>query len=141
MFQHGWFFRFTSSHAEIDDTHNGDCIARFVHHQLLELAQDCLQKSTENHLSCAYFYEMSEQLEKLTSEVREKSPPSVSYVTQLVKEILMIIARPARLLECLEFVSTSVSRLGRIWFHWIFLQNPVEFYNLLEAAEGQVLSV
>ncbi|OQV13648.1 Microtubule-associated serine/threonine-protein kinase 1 [Hypsibius exemplaris] len=111
--------KFLAAHLEPDDAHNADSIARFVHHQLIELSQDCLQKSQDNHLSCAYFYEMSGQLEKLTQEVREKSPAAVGYVTQLVKEILLIIARPARLLECLEF-------------------NPVEFYTLLEAAEGQV---
>ncbi|XP_025771578.1 microtubule-associated serine/threonine-protein kinase 1 [Puma concolor] len=41
----------------------------------------------------------------------------VAFVTQLVKKLLIIISRPARLLECLEF-------------------NPEEFYHLLEAAEG-----
>lgn len=91
---------------------NSDCIARFVHHQLIELAQDCLLKSQENHLSCAYFYEMSEQLEKLTSQVKDKSPSSVACITQLVKNLLLIIARPARLLECLEF-------------------NPEEFYRCI----------
>lgn len=108
--------KFLEINGEPDDA---DSIARFVHHQLIELAQDCLHKSLENHISCAYFYEMSEQLEKLTSDVRDKAPGSVLYITHLVKEILMIIARPARLLECLEF-------------------DPAEFYSLLEAAEGQV---
>ncbi|KAG7275251.1 hypothetical protein CRUP_034978 [Coryphaenoides rupestris] len=41
----------------------------------------------------------------------------VSVIIQLVKKILIIISRPARLLECLEF-------------------DPEEFYHLLEAAEG-----
>uniref|UniRef100_A0AAY5EK58 non-specific serine/threonine protein kinase n=1 Tax=Electrophorus electricus TaxID=8005 RepID=A0AAY5EK58_ELEEL len=41
----------------------------------------------------------------------------VTFVTQLVKKLMIIIARPARLLECLEF-------------------DPEEFYHLLEAAEG-----
>uniref|UniRef100_A0A671PWS9 non-specific serine/threonine protein kinase n=1 Tax=Sinocyclocheilus anshuiensis TaxID=1608454 RepID=A0A671PWS9_9TELE len=40
----------------------------------------------------------------------------LTFVTELVKKLLFIIARPARLLECLEF-------------------NPEEFYHLLEAAE------
>lgn len=108
--------KFLEVNEEPDDP---DSIARFVHHQLIELAQDCLQKSLENHISCAYFYEMSEQLEKLTSELREKAPGSILYITHLVNTILMIIARPARLLECLEF-------------------DPAEFYSLLEAAEGQI---
>lgn len=37
----------------------------------------------------------------------------------LIKKLLLIISRPARLLECLEF-------------------DPEEFYHLLEAAEGEV---
>ncbi|KAL4597415.1 Microtubule-associated serine/threonine-protein kinase 3-like, partial [Arapaima gigas] len=41
----------------------------------------------------------------------------VTVITQLVKKILIVISRPARLLECLEF-------------------DPEEFYHLLEAAEG-----
>ncbi|XP_062816273.1 microtubule-associated serine/threonine-protein kinase 3 isoform X4 [Anolis carolinensis] len=40
------------------------------------------------------------------------------FVEQLVRKLLIIISRPARLLECLEF-------------------DPEEFYHLLEAAEGQ----
>uniref|UniRef100_A0A3B3SDH7 non-specific serine/threonine protein kinase n=1 Tax=Paramormyrops kingsleyae TaxID=1676925 RepID=A0A3B3SDH7_9TELE len=47
----------------------------------------------------------------------ERSESSeVAFVTELVKKLLIIISRPARLLECLEF-------------------NPEEFYHLLEAAE------
>ncbi|CAJ0951419.1 unnamed protein product [Ranitomeya imitator] len=41
----------------------------------------------------------------------------VAFVTQLVKKLMIVIARPARLLECLEF-------------------DPEEFYHMLEAAEG-----
>uniref|UniRef100_A0A8V0XG16 non-specific serine/threonine protein kinase n=1 Tax=Gallus gallus TaxID=9031 RepID=A0A8V0XG16_CHICK len=44
----------------------------------------------------------------------------VTFITQLVKKLLIIISRPARLLECLEF-------------------DPAEFYQLLTAAEGQGL--
>lgn len=39
-------------------------------------------------------------------------------LTGLIKKLLLIISRPARLLECLEF-------------------DPEEFYHLLEQAEGQ----
>uniref|UniRef100_A0A8C9UNM8 non-specific serine/threonine protein kinase n=1 Tax=Spermophilus dauricus TaxID=99837 RepID=A0A8C9UNM8_SPEDA len=42
----------------------------------------------------------------------------VGFIVQLVRKLLIIISRPARLLECLEF-------------------DPEEFYHLLEAAEGQ----
>uniref|UniRef100_A0A8C9MI24 non-specific serine/threonine protein kinase n=1 Tax=Serinus canaria TaxID=9135 RepID=A0A8C9MI24_SERCA len=51
-------------------------------------------------------------------KAHERSESSeVAFVTQLVKKLMIVIARPARLLECLEF-------------------DPEEFYHLLEAAEG-----
>lgn len=49
-------------------------IARFVHHQVIEMARDCLLKSQEKLISSRYFYEMSENLERLLSETKEKSP-------------------------------------------------------------------
>uniref|UniRef100_H3APA6 non-specific serine/threonine protein kinase n=1 Tax=Latimeria chalumnae TaxID=7897 RepID=H3APA6_LATCH len=54
----------------------------------------------------------------MSPQAHERSESSeVAFVTQLVKKLMIIIARPARLLECLEF-------------------DPEEFYHLLEAAEG-----
>ena len=50
-------------------------------------------------------------------QTREKSPDAASHLTALIKKLLLIVSRPARLLECLEF-------------------DPEEFYQLLEAAEG-----
>lgn len=44
-------------------------IIRFVHHQVIEMARDCLQKSEEKLVTSRYFYEMSENLERLLSEV------------------------------------------------------------------------
>ncbi len=55
----------------------------------------------------------------LCFQTREKSPEAASHLTALIKKLLLIVSRPARLLECLEF-------------------DPEEFYQLLEAAEGQV---
>ena len=69
-------------------------------------------------LNFRYFYELSENLEKLLVQTREKSPEAAALLTCLVKKLLLIVSRPARLLECLEF-------------------DPEEFYQLLEAAEGQ----
>ena len=93
-------------------------IARFVHHQVIEMARDCLLKSEEKLISSRYFYEMSENLERLLSETKEKSPEAATYLTGLIKKLLLMVSRPARLLECLEF-------------------DPEEFYHLLEQAEGQ----
>ncbi|XP_046826799.1 microtubule-associated serine/threonine-protein kinase 3 isoform X1 [Vespa crabro] len=93
-------------------------ILRFVHHQVIEMARDCLQKSQEKLITTRYFYEMSENLEHLLMETKEKSLEAATRLTGLIKKLLLVISRPARLLECLEF-------------------DPEEFYHLLERAEGQ----
>ncbi|XP_046482879.1 microtubule-associated serine/threonine-protein kinase 3 isoform X1 [Neodiprion pinetum] len=93
-------------------------ILRFVHHQVIEMARDCLQKSQEKLITSRYFYEMSENLEILLMETKEKSLEAAARLTGLIKKLLLVISRPARLLECLEF-------------------DPEEFYHLLEQAEGQ----
>lgn len=93
-------------------------IIRFVHHQVLEMARDCLNKSHVKLITSRYFYEMSENLERLLLETREKSPESAILLSGIIKKLLLIISRPARLLECLEF-------------------DPEEFYHLLEVAEGE----
>ncbi|XP_038640724.1 microtubule-associated serine/threonine-protein kinase 1-like isoform X3 [Scyliorhinus canicula] len=94
-----------------------DGVLSFIHHQIIEMSRDCLDKSHEGLITSRYFYELQENLEKLLQDAHERSESSeVAFVTQLVKKLLIIIARPARLLECLEF-------------------NPEEFYHLLEAAE------
>ncbi|XP_015422998.1 PREDICTED: microtubule-associated serine/threonine-protein kinase 2 isoform X4 [Myotis davidii] len=90
----------------------------FIHHQVIEMARDCLDKSRSGLITSQYFYELQENLEKLLQDAHERSESSeVAFVMQLVKKLMIIIARPARLLECLEF-------------------DPEEFYHLLEAAEG-----
>ncbi|XP_050313246.1 microtubule-associated serine/threonine-protein kinase 3 [Anthonomus grandis grandis] len=97
-------------------------IVRFVHHQVLEMARDCLHKSQHKLITSRYFYEMSENLERLLTETKEKSDDAASMVTGFIKKLLLIISRPARLLECLEF-------------------DPEEFYHFLEVAEGQVKGI
>lgn len=47
-------------------------ILRFVHHQIIEMARDCLQKSQEKLITTRYFYEMNENLERLLMEVRAR---------------------------------------------------------------------
>ncbi|XP_017652493.1 microtubule-associated serine/threonine-protein kinase 2 isoform X3 [Nannospalax galili] len=90
----------------------------FIHHQVIEMARDCLDKSRSGLITSRYFYELQENLEKLLQDAHERSESSdVAFVIQLVKKLMIVIARPARLLECLEF-------------------DPEEFYHLLEAAEG-----
>ncbi|KAJ3601755.1 hypothetical protein NHX12_032721 [Muraenolepis orangiensis] len=94
-----------------------DGVLSFIHHQIIELARDCLAKARDGLITTVYFFELQENLEKLLNDAYERSESSeVAFVTELVKKLLIIISRPARLLECLEF-------------------NPEEFYHLLEAAE------
>lgn len=45
-------------------------IVRFVHHQVIEMARDCLQKSQEKLITTRYFFEMNENLEHLLMEVK-----------------------------------------------------------------------
>ncbi|XP_017286839.1 microtubule-associated serine/threonine-protein kinase 3 isoform X1 [Kryptolebias marmoratus] len=96
-----------------------DGVLGFIQHQLVELARDCLDKSQNGLVTSRYFVELQEKLEKLLHEAYERSESEeVTIIIKLVKKILIIISRPARLLECLEF-------------------DPEEFYQRLEAAEGQ----
>ncbi|XP_037087148.1 microtubule-associated serine/threonine-protein kinase 2-like isoform X2 [Pollicipes pollicipes] len=111
-----------TSDAVPDDTSpSAVAIVRFVRHQVMEMVRDCLSKSRERCITSRYFYELSENLEKLLNETREKSAEAAHQMMFLVRRLLLIISRPARLLECLEF-------------------DPEEFYHLLERAEGQARS-
>ncbi|VDM16962.1 unnamed protein product [Hydatigera taeniaeformis] len=104
---------------EQEDTFSWTAVARFMHRQVLELARDCLEKALAGLITCRYFFEITEKLEKLVTDTRAKCPDSVACVTNMCNRLLLIIARPARLLECLEF-------------------DPCEFYQMLEVAETQV---
>lgn len=94
-------------------------IVRFVTNQIVEIARDCLHKShSKQLLTSRYFGEMSESLQRLLLETNEKSPEASSEIAKIIKKLILIISRPARLLECLEF-------------------DPEQFYKLLEATEDQ----
>ncbi|XP_037228538.1 microtubule-associated serine/threonine-protein kinase 4 [Falco rusticolus] len=94
-----------------------DGVLNFTHHQITELARDCLDKSHQGLITSRYFFELQQKLDKLLQEAQERSESGeMAFIKQLVRKILIVIARPARLLECLEF-------------------DPEEFYYLLEAAE------
>lgn len=57
-----------------------DGVLSFIHHQIIELARDCLTKSRDGLITTVYFYELQENLEKLLQDVsaREASPILVS---------------------------------------------------------------
>lgn len=46
-----------------------DGVLSFIHHQIVELARDCLTKSHEDSISTVYFFELQENLEKLLDDV------------------------------------------------------------------------
>lgn len=106
---------------KLESTGNQECdgISRFLHKQVLEMAKNCLVKSEQKQITSSYFYEMSDSLEKLLEDAEFKEEQAYNYIYPLIKKLLLIISRPARLLECLEF-------------------DPEKFYKLLEEAEGQV---
>uniref|UniRef100_A0A672KRD3 non-specific serine/threonine protein kinase n=1 Tax=Sinocyclocheilus grahami TaxID=75366 RepID=A0A672KRD3_SINGR len=79
-----------------------DGVLSFAHHQIIELARDCLEKSRLGLITSRYFCELTDKLERLFQEVNDRSESAeVTFIKELVKKILIVIARPARLLECL----------------------------------------
>ncbi|XP_045780163.1 microtubule-associated serine/threonine-protein kinase 3 isoform X3 [Maniola jurtina] len=103
--------------TELDKKQDRPPIERFVQRQVLEMARDCLHKSESKQVTSSYFYDMGDSLDRLLAETREKSAEAGNKVAPLVTRLTLAMARPARLLECLEF-------------------DPERFYRLLEAAEG-----
>ncbi|KAL9951872.1 hypothetical protein ACROYT_G044611 [Oculina patagonica] len=93
--------------------HSCDGVLNFVWNQVLEAARDLLKQSQEASLTSLYFYDLSERLERLLFEAHQKTDLDAAPVKKLVRKLLMIMSRPARLLECLEF-------------------SPEGFYNQLE---------
>uniref|UniRef100_A0A803Y3V7 Microtubule-associated serine/threonine-protein kinase pre-PK domain-containing protein n=1 Tax=Meleagris gallopavo TaxID=9103 RepID=A0A803Y3V7_MELGA len=103
---------FIASNAPENVLQLADGVLSFIHHQVIELARDCLDKSREGLITSRYFYELQENLEKLLQDAHERSESSeVAFVTQLVKKLMIIIARPARLLECLVSLGLGRARL------------------------------
>ncbi|KFD50184.1 hypothetical protein M513_08929 [Trichuris suis] len=94
-----------------------DGCARFVHHQIVELASDCLTKSEQDLISSAYFYEMTENLQCILEEAKVKAIEFYPVLKEIGTKLTIIVSRPARLLECFEF-------------------DPKEFYQMLEEVEG-----
>lgn len=110
------------SSSGVNRNRDSQPIVRFVTNQVVEIARDCLHKSHSKQLQTSrYFCEMSENLQRLLVETNEKSPEAAGEIARIIKKLILIISRPARLLECLEF-------------------DPEEFYKLLEAAEDQAKS-
>lgn len=56
-----------------------DGVLGFIHHQIIELARDCLAKSQQALITSRYFMELQEKLEKMLHDVSvwvfSQSPP------------------------------------------------------------------
>ncbi|KAJ8305339.1 hypothetical protein KUTeg_015884 [Tegillarca granosa] len=72
--------QFIERNTNLETVFESDAITRFLHHQVLELARDCLDKSQAKLITTSYFYEISDSLEKLLEDVR--------YFLNLVKCLL-----------------------------------------------------
>ncbi len=91
------------------------CLVKIYKYFLLK------DKSKANQLTCAYFKEIEDSLEKLLLESKEKcadDQESIDYLRNFYQKFLLIVSRVAGLLECLEF-------------------DPLEFCHMLDAAEEQ----
>lgn len=61
-----------------------DGVLSFIHHQLMELSRDCLEKSREGLITSRYFYELQESLEKLLHDVSLLAVCSPGHMITLV---------------------------------------------------------
>ncbi|CAF1202436.1 unnamed protein product [Adineta steineri] len=99
-----------------------DGSARFIHNQIIELAKDCLEKSTNDLITTLYFNEMNDNLERLLLNANEKCPQAIENLQTVVRKLLLTTARSARLLECLNF-------------------DPEDFLRTLEQVEYQAKTI
>ncbi|GIY05302.1 hypothetical protein CEXT_191181 [Caerostris extrusa] len=60
--------QFLNENKQYDHNDSLGAVARFIHHQIVQMADDCLALSQSHSITSHYFYEMSENLEKLLSE-------------------------------------------------------------------------
>lgn len=71
----------------------------------MQRVSDCLSKSKDDLTNASYFSEILRRLEAIIAEAHEKTPPeSFAFLSKMAKHVLMIISRPARILECLVTV-------------------------------------
>lgn len=100
-----------------------DGVLSFIHHQIIELARDCLTKSRDGLITTVYFYELQENLEKLLQDVsvnrfrprpRAGQAPPGSYTGEAGDwevENKDIVVPTLGLMEELEFISLAALQL------------------------------
>nr|XP_014344573.1 PREDICTED: microtubule-associated serine/threonine-protein kinase 2 [Latimeria chalumnae] len=70
-----------------------DGVLSFIHHQVIELARDCLDKSREGLITSRYFFELQENLEKLLQDVSTDKSLLFFFFFLLVRFVLVPDAR------------------------------------------------
>lgn len=80
-------------------------VARFVHVQVLQLVRDCLEKAVSGLITCRYFLELSENLEKLVEKV--------SLLLRSLCQIPFLSVIQSALLDTFPHFDRCVSILGK----------------------------
>lgn len=88
-----------------------DSMINFGRHKILECAKEILEKSQNVTLDKDSFIRISDDLEVMLTEVKERTKSEPIQLQRLVKKLLIIVGRTARLLEIMDF-------------------NPDDFYNM-----------
>jgi microtubule-associated serine/threonine kinase len=82
-----------------------DATYEFVLNQIIEAIRNILDKSQAMELSSLYFFQMTESINELYMRCANlaRQPLEGPRLDETIRKLLLIISRPARLLECLEF--------------------------------------
>ena len=76
-----------------------DPMINFGRHKVLECAKEILEKSQNVTLDKDSFIRISDDLEVMLAEVKERTKSEPVQLQKLVKKLLFIVGRTARLLE------------------------------------------
>ena len=122
----------TLSSAASDIAADSVAIVRFVHHQVLEMARDCLQKSEDKLITSRYFYEMSDNLEKLLIQVQ--------YWFHRMQVIILKLRRMEQANHIKEMISLQFLLLTqRPWRHgFLLLHQHSTFIHSLHSDPREV---
>jgi microtubule-associated serine/threonine kinase len=65
--------QFLAANQTLDEEQSSNAVLSFLHHQVMQLAQDCLSKSQDKMITRSYMYELLDNLEKLLIDVSTHS--------------------------------------------------------------------
>ncbi|XP_065905410.1 microtubule-associated serine/threonine-protein kinase 3-like isoform X2 [Dysidea avara] len=87
--------------------HYSDGHLSFLRNQIIQHAKDLYFKSVNGLLSSQLFMELAASLDTFLHKVHEHTNSDDASLKKLIKQLLAIISRPARLLEVLDFNSEA----------------------------------